>query len=73
MYTVGETGTLYTGQGQYYATTGGHGAAAVGYSTTPAHYLVQPAADDILAQSQRTSPQTTAAVSTLTLPLILTH
>lgn len=66
VYTVGESGTLYANQGQYYATnTGTSGTAtAVGYSTTGAHYLVQQAVDaDTLIASTRNSPQTTSAVS----------
>ncbi|KAF2897982.1 hypothetical protein ILUMI_08189 [Ignelater luminosus] len=64
VYTVGESGTLYANQGQYYATnTGTSGTAtAVGYSTTGAHYLVQQAVDaDTLIASTRNSPQTTSA------------
>lgn len=67
VYTVGESATLYTSQGQYYAATatGNAGATgAVGY-TTSGHYLVQQAVDEglIATAQQRTSPQTTTAVS----------
>lgn len=66
MYTVGESGTLYTSQGQYYAANTGTtaGTNAVGYTTTGGHYLVQQAVDaDTLIASTRNSPQTTNAVS----------
>lgn len=71
VYTVGETGTLYASQGQYYAATPTAAAAStggVGY-TTGGHYLVQQTVDEALITSaqQRTSPQTTAAVSCLKL------
>lgn len=66
VYTVGESGTLYASQGQYYAanTGGSGGAAAVGYSASGTHYLVQQTVDaDALIASTRNSPQTTNAVS----------
>lgn len=64
VYTVGESGTIYANQGQYYATnTGTSGnATAVGYSTAGGHYLVQQAVDaETLIASTRNSPQTTSA------------
>lgn len=68
MYTVGESGTLYASQGQYYAATAtgaATGSGTVGYTTTSGHYLVQQTVDEglIASNQQRTSPQTTAAVS----------
>lgn len=68
VYTVGESGTIYANQGQYYATnTGTSGnATAVGYSTAGGHYLVQQAVDaETLIASTRNSPQTTSAVQWL--------
>ncbi|XP_071057662.1 DNA-binding protein RFX2 isoform X3 [Onthophagus taurus] len=67
IYTVGEAGTIYASQGQYYAanatTTGA--SNAVGYTTTGGHYLVQPAVDpETLIASTRNSPQTTTAAET---------
>lgn len=60
---------MYTSQGQYYAATATGTAAAtgaVGY-TTSGHYLVQQAVDEglIATAQQRTSPQTTTAVSSI--------
>ncbi|KRT83868.1 hypothetical protein AMK59_4891, partial [Oryctes borbonicus] len=64
VYTVGESGTLYASQGQYYAAHTGATAAAgaVGYATTGGHYLVQQTVDtEALIASTRNSPQTTNA------------
>ncbi|XP_017786135.1 PREDICTED: uncharacterized protein LOC108569182, partial [Nicrophorus vespilloides] len=64
VYTVGETGTLYASQGQYYAANTGNStnSAAVGYTTTTGHYLVQQTVDgDGLIAPTRHSPQTTSA------------
>ncbi|XP_018326811.1 DNA-binding protein RFX2 isoform X2 [Agrilus planipennis] len=64
VYTVGESGTLYASQGQYYAAnTGATGATnAVSYNTGGGHYLVQQTVDaEALIASSRNSPQTTSA------------
>ncbi|KAK5644860.1 hypothetical protein RI129_006160 [Pyrocoelia pectoralis] len=64
VYTVGESGTIYTNQGQYYAanTAASGNPTAVGYSTAGGHYLVQQAVDaETLIASTRNSPQTTSA------------
>ncbi|XP_045475337.1 transcription factor RFX3 isoform X3 [Harmonia axyridis] len=68
VYTVGESGTLYSaGQNQYYAATN-TGAAAptatVGY-TTGGHYVVQQAVDTESLITSRNSPQTSNAVQWL--------
>lgn len=71
MYTVGESGTIYANQGQYYAANTGSATAtnAVGYAPTGGHYLVQQTVDpDTLIASSRNSPQTTNAVSRFGLP-----
>ncbi|XP_049823051.1 DNA-binding protein RFX2 isoform X2 [Aethina tumida] len=69
VYTVGDTGTLYTsGQGQYYATTNPGTTAvtgAVGYAATGNHYVVQQTVEESLITSSRNSPQTTNAVQWL--------
>ncbi|XP_045475335.1 transcription factor RFX3 isoform X2 [Harmonia axyridis] len=67
VYTVGESGTLYSaGQNQYYAATN-TGAAAptatVGY-TTGGHYVVQQAVDTESLITSRNSPQTSNAETT---------
>ncbi|KAK9738198.1 hypothetical protein QE152_g10060 [Popillia japonica] len=64
VYTVGESGTLYASQGQYYAAHTGATAtaSAVGYATPGGHYLVQQTVDtEALIASTRNSPQTTNA------------
>ncbi|KAL3267789.1 hypothetical protein HHI36_006918, partial [Cryptolaemus montrouzieri] len=67
VYTVGESGTLYSaGQSQYYAATNTGTATptgTVGYTTTGGHYVVQQAVDTDGLITSRNSPQTTNAVS----------
>ncbi|CAH0556067.1 unnamed protein product [Brassicogethes aeneus] len=71
VYTVGESGTLYSaGQGQYYAATNTGATAvtgtAVGYTAAGGHYVVQQTVEgDPLITSSRNSPQTTNAVQWL--------
>lgn len=66
VYTVGESGTLYSaGQNQYYAATNTATAAptaTVGY-TTGGHYVVQQTVDTDSLIASRNSPQTSSAVS----------
>lgn len=61
VYTVGDSGTLYsTGQNQYYAATNaGAATATVGYTTANGHYVVQQAVETDPLLPSRNSPQTT--------------
>lgn len=74
MYTVGESATLYPitnaagqGQGQYYTATNSGTTTVtgtVGY-TAGGQYVVQHTVEEPILTSQRVSPQTTNAVSSV--------